>query len=114
MCILVLSACNGNSNKSNSSNSGNSSSNQNEQPKEEESIDGVYSGSQSVSGLELAAKLRISGSRWSATSQLGYDSPEYRNDFVKVKDLLDDSRMIKIGYMSGNLASINGYPSMRK
>ncbi len=60
------------------------------------------------------AKLTISGIRWSATSQLGYDSPEYQNGVVKGNDLYDDSGMIKIGYVSGNSASINGYPSMRK
>jgi len=124
LSTMVFIACDSNSNKSNNSNSGNSESNsskqreqtskQREQTKVEDNIDGVYSGSQNISGLELVAKLTISGSRWSATSQLGYDSPEYQNGVVKGNDLYDDSGMIKIGYVSGNSASINGYPSMRK
>ena len=114
---MVFIACNSNSNKSNNSNSGNAernSSTQREQTKEEDNIDGVYSGTQNISGLELVAKLTISGNRWSASSQLGYDSPEYQNGVVKGKDLYDGSGMLKIGYVSGNSASINGYPSMRK
>ncbi|MBM3453502.1 MAG: hypothetical protein FJX84_10250 [Bacteroidetes bacterium] len=80
----------------------------------EDSIDGGYFGTQNISGLELVAKLTISGSRWFATSQLGYDSPEYQNGVVRGNDLYDDSGIIKIGYVSGNSASINGYPRMRK
>ena len=117
MSTMAFIACNNNSNKSNNSNSGNSeknSSNQKEQAKEDDNIDGVYSGTKNISGLELLAKLTISGSRWSASSQLGYDSPEYQNGVVKGNDLYDDSGMIKIGYVSGNSASINGYPNMRK
>ena len=78
------------------------------------SIDGVYTGSQNISGLNLEAKLTISGKSWSASSQLGYDNPEYQNGVVNGTDLYDDSGMIKIGYVSGNNASIDGYPSMRK
>ena len=117
MSTMAFIACNSNSNKSNNSNSGNSennSSNQQEQTKEEDNIDGVYSGTKNISRLELLAKLTISGSRWSASSQLGYDGPEYQNGVVKGNDLYDDSGMIKIGYVSGNSASINGYPNMRK
>jgi uncharacterized protein with FMN-binding domain len=124
LSTMVFIACNSNSNKSNNSDSGNSESNSSkqreqtskprEQTKVEDNIDGVYSGSQNISGLELVAKLTISGSRWSATSQLGYDSPEYQNGVVKGNDLYDDSGMIKIGFVSGNSANINGYPSMRK
>ena len=117
MSTMVFIACNSSSNKSNNSNSGNSESNssaQQEKTKVEDNIDGVYSGTQNISGLELVAKLTISGSRWSATSQLSYDSPEYQNGVVKGNDLYDDSGMIKIGYVSWNSASINGYPSMRK
>lgn len=77
-------------------------------------IDGDYSGSQNISGLNLTAKLTISGTSWSASSQLGYDNPEYQNGVVKGSDLYDDSGMIKIGYVSGNSANIDGYPSMRK
>jgi hypothetical protein len=115
-CIL-FSSCENNSNKNNSSNSGNSGLNpslQQEQPKEELSFDGIYTGSQNISGLELVAKLTINGNRWSAISQLGYDNQEYQNGVVKGKDLYDDSGMIKIGYVSGNSANINGYPSMSK
>lgn len=114
MTTLLIIACNSNSNQSNSSNSENRSSNQKEQPKEEESIDGIYSGSRNISGLELVAELTISGNSWSASSQLGYDRPEYQNGVVKGKELYDASGMIKIGYVSGNSASIDGYPSMRK
>ncbi len=81
---------------------------------QEVSIDGVYTGSQNISGLNLEAKLTISGKSWSASSQLGYDNPEYQNGVVNGTDLYDDSGMIKIGYVSGNNASIDGYPSMRK
>lgn len=105
--IILISCSNGGNSESNSST-------QLEQTKAEDKIDGVYSGTQNISGLKLVAKLTISGSRWSATSQLGYDSPEYQNGVVKGNDLYDDSGMIKIGYVSGNSASINGYPSMRK
>lgn len=114
---LLFNACGNNSNKSNSSDSEKSSGNspsQQEQSKKDESIDGVYTGSQNISGLELVAKLTISGNQWSATSQLEYDSPEYQSGVVQGKDLYDDSGMIKIGYVSGNSASINGYPSMYK
>jgi uncharacterized protein with FMN-binding domain len=114
MSTLLFITCNNNSNQSKSNNTENSSSNQKEQPKEEESIDGIYSGSRNMSGLELTAELTISGSSWSASSQLGYDSPEYQNGIVKGKELYDASGMIKIGYVSGNTASIDGYPSMRK
>ena len=115
--LLLFNACSNNSSTSKASDSdysGHSSSSQQEQSKEVESTDGVYTGSQNISGLELVARLTISGSRWSATSQLGSDSPEYQNGVVVGKDLFDDSGMIKIGYVSGNSASINGYPSMRK
>ena len=115
--LLLFNACSNNSSTSKASDSdysSHSSSSQLEQSKEVESTDGVYTGSQNISGLELVARLTVSGSRWSATSQLGSDSPEYQNGVVVGKDLFDDSGMIKIGYVSGNSASINGYPSMRK
>jgi len=109
-CIIMLSSCGGDSQDA----TVNKSSTQKEDRKEEESIDGVYTGSQNISGLELVAKLTISGKRWSATSQFGYDSPEFQNGIVDGKDLYDDSGSIKIGYVSGSSASIDGYPSMRK
>lgn len=115
--LLLFNACSNNSSTSKASDSdysSHSSSSQQEQSKEVESADGVYTGSQNISGLELVARLTIIGSRWSATSQLGSDSPEYQNGVVVGKDLFDDSGMIKIGYVSGNSASINGYPSMRR
>ena len=115
--LLLFNACSNNSRTSKASDSdysSHSSSSQQEQSKEVESADGVYTGSQNISGLELVARLTISGSRWSATSQLGSDSPEYQNGVVVGKDLFDDSGMIKIGHVSGNSASINGYPSMRR
>ena len=92
----------------------NASSGQQEQYYEDAIIDGVYSGSTSISGLDLVAELTISGNRWSARSQLGYDNQEYQNGIVNGNDLYDDSGMIKIGFVSGNTASINGYPSMEK
>jgi hypothetical protein len=67
-----------------------------------------------LGGIELTAELTIIGNSWSASSQLGYDSPEYQNGVVKGNELYDESGMIKVGYVSGNSASINGYPSMRK
>jgi hypothetical protein len=82
--------------------------------KEEPSINGVYTGSQNISGLELTARLTVSGNRWSATSQITGDSPEYQNGIVQGSDLYDDSGSIKIGYVSGGSASINGYPTMTK
>lgn len=78
------------------------------------SNDGVYTGSKNISGLELSAELTISGNSWSAVSQLGDDSPEYQNGILKDQDLYDDSGLIKIGYVSGSLVSLNGYPNMRK
>ena len=119
--ILFLSSCSGNvqdlttlgENKNVIVRDKVSASAQQEQPKEEVSIDGVYSGSQNISGLELVAKLTINGNRWSASSQLGYDRAEYQNGVIKGKDLYDDSGMIKIGYVSGNTASIEGYPTLR-
>lgn len=78
------------------------------------SNDGVYTGSTNISGLELSAELTISGNSWSAVSQLGDDSPEYQNGILKDQDLYDDSGLIKIGYVSGSLVSLNGYPNMRK
>lgn len=77
-------------------------------------IDGSYSGTQNISGLELTATLTITGNRWSATSQLGYDNPEFQNGTVKGTDLYDQSGMIKIGNVSGNIARIDGYPRMRR
>jgi hypothetical protein len=119
--LFLFNACSNNSNKGNASVSENFSGSstsqheqQQEQLKEEESIDGVYTGFQTVSGLKLVAKLTISGDQWSAVSQLEYDSPEYQNGIVKEKDLYDNSGMVKIGYVSGSSARINGYPSMRK
>jgi uncharacterized protein with FMN-binding domain len=80
----------------------------------EVSIDGVYSGTTDISGLELKARLTISGNRWSAASQLGYDSQEYQNGVVLGSDLYDESGMVKIGYVSGDYAHINGYPTMTR
>lgn len=85
-----------------------------EPQKEDASVDGIYEGSQNVSGLVLESKLVIRGSRWSATSQLGYEGPEIQNGVVHGTDLYDDSGMLKIGYVSGDIARIDGYPSMRK
>lgn len=76
--------------------------------------DGIYTGSKNISGLELSAELTIRGSKWSAVSQLGDDSPEYQNGILKDQDLYDDSGMIQIGSVSGHSASLHGYPSMRK
>ena len=115
---LVISC--GDNKKSNASNQSKASENATqsedaaENKTQEVSIDGVYTGSQNISGLNLEAKLTISGDSWSASSQLGYDNPEYQNGVVNGTDLYDDSGMIKIGYVSGNNASIDGYPSMRK
>jgi len=111
LALLVLSSC---GNPSNSDDSGSNTSGQEEQLMEDTSIDGVYSGSMSISGLELVAELTISGNRWSVRSQLGSDSQEYQNGVVNGNDLYDDSGMIKIGYVSGNTARIDGYPSMEK
>jgi len=79
------------------------------------SADGTYSGSQTITdGVELAARLVISGSRWSTVSQLTYDSPQYENGVVDGTDLYNETATIKIGYVSGNSARINGYPSMMR
>jgi hypothetical protein len=78
------------------------------------SIDGVYTGSQNVSGLELSARLTISGDRWSSVSTFGYDGPEYNRGVVKGNGLYDESGMVKIGYVSGSSASMDGYPSMSR
>lgn len=91
------------------------------QIKEDVNYNGVYTGSQLVSeGYELKAELIVNGDRWSSKSQMSidnemaYDSPEYANGIVKGKDLYDESGMIKIGYVTGKSASINGYPVMTK
>lgn len=81
---------------------------------EEESIDGIYTGSQNLGGVELVARLIINGNQWSAVSQLTYGEQEYQNGIVVGSDLYDDSGYIKIGYVSGNLARIAGYPMMWK
>jgi hypothetical protein len=111
--LIMLNACGGKSNNSNTKETQNESQNS---TSENKSIDGVYTGKRYVGGLDLVAKLTINGSRWSAVSQLGTDSPEYQNGVVKGNDLLDESGMIKIGYVSasGTYASINGYPGMNK
>ena len=116
---LVIIGCGSNSSSSNApetnmktdSKSTNQPSNN---KKEETSINGIYTGSQNISGLELTARLTVSGNRWSAISQITGDSPEYQNGIVQGSDLYDDSGSIKIGYVSGSSASINGYPSMSK
>lgn len=77
-------------------------------------LDGVYAGIKNISGLELSATLTISGSDWSAVSQLDNGSPEYQNGILKNNDLYDDSGLVKIGHVSGQTASIEGYPNMSK
>ena len=116
---VAITGCGGGSSNSNApGNSIKTDSKSGNQPantkKEETSINGVYTGSQNISGLELTARLTVSGNRWSATSQITGDSPEYQNGIVQGSDLYDDSGSIKIGYVSGRSASINGYPSMSK
>jgi hypothetical protein len=79
------------------------------------SVDGIYSGSKTITyGVELAARLTISGSRWSTVSQLTYDSPQYERGVVDGTNLYDESATIKVGNVSGNTARINGYPAMKK
>jgi hypothetical protein len=78
------------------------------------SIEGVYYGTKSISGLELTARLTIVGDSWTAISQMEDDSPEYQNGVVNGKYLYDESGLIKIGYVTNNYAEINGYPRMRK
>ena len=111
--VFVLTTSCGNSSKETAKDMNNEST-KSEQKSESksENIDGVYLGSRSISGLELVAKLTVSGNSWSATSHLGYDSPEFQNGVVKGKDLYDESGMIKIGYVNGMNAHINGYPTM--
>jgi hypothetical protein len=116
---LTITGCGGGSSNSNTPGTtiktDSKSTNQNTNTKKEEtSINGVYTGSQNISGLELTARLTVSGNRWSATSQITGDSPEYQNGIVQGSDLYDDSGSIKIGYVSGNTARIDGYPSMSK
>jgi hypothetical protein len=116
---LVISGCGNSSSNSNApgtaAKTDNKSTNQPAtKAKEETSINGVYTGSQNISGLVLTARLTISGNRWSATSQITGDSPESQNGIVQGSDLYDDSGSVKIGYVSGRSASINGYPSMSK
>jgi uncharacterized protein with FMN-binding domain len=77
-------------------------------------VDGSYTGSKNISGIKLKAKLTISGNTWSAMSSLGDDDTEYQSGVIKGHDLYDESGMIKIGYVSGNSASISGYPNMSK
>jgi hypothetical protein len=79
------------------------------------SADGIFSGSQIITdGVELVARLVVSGSRWSTVSQLTYDSPQYENGVVDGTDLYDETATLKVGYVSGNTARINGYPVMTR
>lgn len=111
--LLMLNACGSKSNNSNTKETQNSS---RSSASVKESIDGVYTGKRYIGGIDLIAKLTINGSHWSAISQLGTESPEYQNGVVKGNDLLDESGMVKVGYVSasGKYASINGYPGMNK
>ena len=92
----------------------NSSGSKSSKQSQEDSIDGIYEGTQDLGGIVLAATLTINGNTWSAKSQLGSASPEYNSGVVKGSDLYDESGMIKIGYVSGKTARMNGYPSMSK
>ena len=78
------------------------------------SVDGVYQGSQDLGGISLSAKLTIRGSRWTAITKLDYGDTEYQSGIVNGKDLYDETGMLKLGFVSGNTARINGYPTMRK
>jgi len=107
-CIFMLSSCGNNSNKSNSSNSDNdkmSKSSLQEQPKEEESIDGLYSYEDNSAKLTI----RISGNSWSGKTIIitgfgsDYDNQnaQYDNGIVNDNDLYESSGMVKVGYVSG-------------
>jgi len=107
--IIMLSSCGNNSNKSNSSNSDNASkgsSSQQEQPREEESIDGLYSNEDNSAKLTI----RISGNSWSGKTIIvtgfgsDYDNQnaQYDNGIVKGNDLYESSGMVKVGYVSGH------------
>ena len=112
---LVTTGCDGSSSTSNAPETSIETDNQSETKQQEEtSIDGVYTGSKNVSGLELTAELTVNGNRWSAISQLGSASPEYNSGVVRGSDLYDEYGSTQIGYISGKNASINGFPSMRK
>jgi hypothetical protein len=107
--IIMLSSCGNNSNKSNSSNSDNaskSSSSQQEQPKEEESIDGLYSYEDNSAKLSI----RINGNTWSGKTIIitgfgsDYDNQnaQYDNGIVNDNDLYESSGIVKVGYVNGN------------
>lgn len=107
-CIFMLSSCGNNSNKSNSSNSDNdkmSKSSLQEQPKEEESINGLYSYEDNSAKLTI----RISGNSWSGKTIIitgfgsDYDNQnaQYDNGIVNDNDLYESSGMVKVGYVSG-------------
>jgi hypothetical protein len=108
-CIFMLSSCGNNSNKSNSSNSDNdnmSKSSLQEQPKEEESINGLYSYEDNSAKLTI----RISGNSWSGKTIIitgfgsDYDNQnaQYDNGIVNDNDLYESSGMVKVGYVNGN------------
>lgn len=102
---LIFVSC-GNDSQRNSSSSS--------QKVEKTSINGVYSGSTSISGLKLEATVTINGNRWSATSSFGPGDTEYQIGIVSGNDLYDESGYVRIGYVQGNTVKINGYPTMTK
>jgi hypothetical protein len=105
----MLSSCGNNSNKSNSSNSDNdniSKSSLQEQPKEEESINGLYSYEDNSAKLTI----RISGNSWSGKtiiitgfgSDYDNENAQYDNGIVNDNDLYESSGIVKVGYVNGN------------
>jgi hypothetical protein len=76
-----------------------------EQPKEEESIDGLYSYEDNSAKLTI----RISGNSWSGKTIIitgfgsDYDNQnaQYDNGIVNDNDLYESSGMVKVGYVSG-------------
>lgn len=80
-------------------------------------IDGLYKGNGNVSGVPIIATLRIIEKKWTAISKIdlpGGGDSEYQRGIVVGVDLYDESGFIKIGYVSGDIAYLNGYPKMFK
>ena len=83
---------------------------------ENDEIDGLYSGTQDVNGIQIIATLRITGKTWVATSKMNLPgaTTEYQRGTISGTDLWDESGMMKLGYVSENTAYVQGFPKMTK
>jgi hypothetical protein len=59
-------------------------------------LEGVYTRPRNINGSTFTTKLPLSGNRWTASSKLGFDSPEFQNGLGKKNALYDESGMFNI------------------